>query len=385
MKRYNWRLPEGVGELLPPRAWDLEMIRRCVLDLFHSWGFEYVEPPIIEYLDSLLVAGGSDLDLQTLKVVDQRSGRMMGVRADITSQTARIDAHSLRAGGITRLCYAGTVVHANPAATLESRVPIKAGAELFGDASLAADAEVVALMLESLRRSGVETPVLVVGHMGVYNALVNALGEETEFDTQALFEAVQSKSETDIAQLLGDGEAADQLVRLPTLMGAVDSLADTRSALTNADALAAVDALAELVDLVKMRCTQVELRYDLAELAGYGYHNGPVFAAFHGDHGRVLARGGRYDGVGAVFGRARPATGFDVNLSRLIGASTPECGCIFAPWRAGDGEDLQGRIDTLRSQGERVVSALAAGQSAPAGCDRQLVLKGGVWQVHSIQ
>ncbi|MCZ6617424.1 MAG: ATP phosphoribosyltransferase regulatory subunit, partial [Gammaproteobacteria bacterium] len=150
MKHQNWRLPDGVDELLPPAAWALERIRRTVLDVFHVWGFDYVEPPLIEYLDALLVGSGNDLDLQTLKVVDQRSGRMLGMRADMTSQAARIDAHSLQTNEVQRLCYAGTVVHANPQAVLASRVPVKAGAEIFGSTSLAADAEVVALLVEVL-------------------------------------------------------------------------------------------------------------------------------------------------------------------------------------------------------------------------------------------
>jgi ATP phosphoribosyltransferase regulatory subunit len=383
VKRYNWRLPEGVEELLPPRAWELELIRRNVLDLFRTWGYEYVEPPIIEFLDALLVAGGHDLDLQTIKVVDQRSGQMMGVRADMTSQAARIDAHSLRRDGVTRLCYAGTVVHANPLATLESRVPIKAGAELFGDASIYADAEVIVLMIETLRHTGVERPVVVVGHMGVYASLVGEIAGEV--DERALFAAIQNKSETDVKQLIGAG-GGDELVRLPTLMGPAAALPGVRGALSSPDALRAVDALEQLVQVIAARCPEVELRFDLAELAGYGYHNGPVFAAFHGAHGRVLARGGRYDGIGGVFGRSRPATGFDLNLTRLLQGNGGHDQLLWAPWaesaRAGD---LAREVARLRAAGLRVAVALGAGDRPPAGCTEQLVPEGDGWHIRAIQ
>ena len=318
----NWRLPEGVDELLPPDAWSLELIRRRVLDLFRSWGFEYVDPPIIEYLDALLVGSGNDLDLQTLKVVDQRTGRLLGVRADMTSQAARIDAHSLQGDGVRRLCYAGTVVHANPAGVLDTRVPEKAGAEIFGAASLAADAEVIALLLEVLRVVGVDAPVLVLGHMGIYQGLIAPLALAPDLERQ-LFAAVQSKSETDIADLLAGRPGADLLVRLPTLMGRKAVLVEARAALRAAPAAVgeALDALERLAGQVIGHGTEIELRFDLAELAGYGYHNGPVFTAYQPSQGSAIARGGRYDGIGGAFGRARPATGFDGSLKQLLSGS----------------------------------------------------------------
>ena len=403
MKSESWRLPDGVDELLPPQAWRLELVRRKVLDLFHDRGFEYIEPPLIEYLDALLVAGGRDLDLQTLKAVDQRSGRLLGVRADLTSQAARIDASQLGAQGVARLCYAGPVVHANPQNLMDSRVPIKAGAEIFGSPDLEADAEIIALMLEVVRTAGCGNsgkrrlrcpiedcthvfkrgalgwdthvqwspdrhttwhsdikihaerkelfqeefsdwlddpdpsqhpnwfadsatvrPVLVLGDMGIYRALAASL-HLTEDDEQALFSAVQCKSQGDVRALVGDGALSDLLVALPGLMGRMDVL--DRACTELADAPAAVGSaltrLRRLVDLVAQRCPDADIRFDLAELAGYGYHNGPVFAAFHGGHGQALARGGRYDGIGATFGRKRPATGFDVNLKRLLNSATP--------------------------------------------------------------
>ncbi|MCZ6657810.1 MAG: ATP phosphoribosyltransferase regulatory subunit [Gammaproteobacteria bacterium] len=381
MKQRNWRLPDGVDELLPPRARSLELVRRAVLDLFHGWGFDYVEPPLIEYLDALLVAGGADLDLQTLKVVDQRSGRMLGVRADMTSQAARIDAHRIDHDGVTRLCYAGTVVYANPLAFAESRVPVKAGAEIFGSDSLAADEEVVALMVEVLRTAGVQKPLLVLGHMGIYHALTADL-ELNPHDAQALFEAVQSKSENDIADLLNGDASADLLVSLPRLMGSIEIVEEARATLASAPVKVqqSIDALQDLGERVQKRCPEVALRFDLAELAGYGYHNGPVFAAFHGDHGRALARGGRYDGIGAAFGRGRPATGFDVNLKQLLDVDVDDVPGVWAPWAEGQASvGLMRRVAELREAGYRVVCALSADQQRPPSCDAALQLEDGQW------
>lgn len=395
----NWRLPEGVDELLPPDAWALEEIRRRVLDVFRVWGFEYIDPPVIEYLDALLVGSGHDLDLQTLKVVDQRSGRLLGVRADMTSQAARIDAHSLPGDGVRRLCYAGTVVHANPAGVLDSRVPEKAGAEIFGAASLTADAEVIALLLEVLQAAGIGQPVLVLGHTGIYQSLIQPLALAPDLERQ-VFAAVQSKSETDIAELLGAGPGTRLLARLPTLMGRAAILAEAREALRDAPAgvAHALDALEELAALVTRHGSGIELRFDLAELAGYGYHNGPVFTAYQAARGSAIARGGRYDGIGAVFGRARPATGFDVSLKQLLGGANVQEVAIWAPWTGqpahvppaaplktsadrGQPEEMSARIRALRTEGEIVVVALSPEEEPPARCDRVLTLEDGRWSV----
>lgn len=399
MVNRKWRLPDGVDELLPPEAWALEQVRREVLDVFNSWGFDYIEPPVVEYLDALLVGAGpngglghqDDLDLQTLKVVDQRSGRLLGVRADMTAQAVRIDAHSRPSERVQRLCYAGPVVLANPAAALDSRVPLKAGAEIFGAPGLAADVEVICLLLEILERTGVEAPVLVLGHMGIYLSLVAPLGLDA-FTERQLFAAVQSKSEADIGELIGERSDAALLERLPTLMGGREVLEEARAAVAGGPpgAVAAVDALEALADGVLLRNPPVEVRYDLAELAGYGYHNGPVFSAYQADQGRAIARGGRYDGIGAPFGRSRPATGFDVNLRQLIGLSPAGTvgPSIWAPWTGGlDGDEavmLAAEVRRLRAAGERVVMALDGEDGAPAGCDRQLSYLAGEWKVEPL-
>lgn len=382
MADQKWRMPAGMDEWLPPAAWRLEQIRRQVLDIFRSWGYEYIQPPVVEYLDALLVGAGDELDLQTLKVVDQRSGRLLGVRADMTSQAVRVDAHSRPVEGIARLCYAGELVFANPASSVDTRAQLKAGAELFGTTSLNADAEVIALMIEVLAAAQVHNPVIVLGHMGIYQSLVAQL-ELSEQTRAQLFAAVQSKAETDIRELLPAGPVADALVALPALMGTSAVLDEARQQLGAAgpDALEALTQLDELAGKVSSRAPQVSVRFDLSELAGYGYHNGPVFSAYHADQGQALARGGRYDGIGGEFGRARPATGFDVSLKALVTAAQPEA-AIWAPWvedaqRAG----LESRVRELRAAGEIVVMAIDAADRAPDICVQALVAEGSGWKL----
>ena len=380
MTNRNWRLPAGVGELLPPNAWALELTRRRVLDVFRAWGFEYIEPPVVEYLDALLVGAGDDMDLQTLKTLDQKSGKLLGVRADMTAQAVRVDAHSRPEPGVQRLCYAGNVVFANPLSSLDDRVPLKAGAELFGAATLKADAEVIALMLEVLASVDVADPILVLGHMGIYHHLVAPLELPQALEAD-LFAAVQSKGETDIERLLEGRPEADLLVRLPGLMGDRDVLETARGLLAESgpSVAAAIDAVEELADLVLETTPHAELRFDLAELAGYGYHNGPVFSAYHAQAGRALARGGRYDGIGGAFGRARPATGFDVNLNELAAAVDGEVPAVWVPWTEGADPEREAVIRRLRGEGESVVVALTAEDERPRRCSRELVNRGGEW------
>ena len=379
----KWRLPHGVDELLPPVAAELEQLRRELLDLFVSWGYEYVEPPLVEYLDALLVGSGRDLDLQTLKVVDQQSGRMLGVRADMTSQAARIDAHSRQKSGVQRLCYAGPVIFANPGSALDTRNPFKAGAELFGSPALEADAEVVKLMLESLRVAGVDQPVLLLGHMGLYRALTAdlALSEEAE---RSLFDAVQRKAESDIADLLPAGETRDLLVALPTLMGDDAVLATARERFARAPEAAqrAIDELQQLVQMIR-QASDVEVRFDLSELAGYGYHNGPVFAAYQADQGASLAQGGRYDGVGRAFGRERSATGFDVRLKRLVGRARSDQTVVWAPFAPHDAA-LAELVGQLRADSHVVVCALADGEARDARCVSEIVMSDSGWTLTNV-
>ena len=386
----HWRLPKGVDELLPPRAWDLELLRRRVLNVFDQWGFDYIDPPLIEYLDALLVGSGEDLDLQTLKVVDQISGRQLGVRADMTSQAVRVDAHSVITDGVQRLCYAGPVVFANPASTQTSRVQLKAGAEIFGAPSIDADVEVVGLMLEALRVAQINTPVVLLGHMGIYRQLVSELlraGDLQPEQQARLFNSVQRKAESDIRELLGASVLSDMMVALPTLMGQPDILTEARQVLAYAPqgVLDSLDELALFAERVNLHCG-AEIRIDVAELSGYGYHNGAVFAVYHPEHGRALAQGGRYDGVGEAFGRARAATGFDMNLKQLLVSSDGQADVIFAPLQTQHElrASQRAKIETLRAAGSRVVSGLSEGEAAPAGCTRQLSHLDGRWQVVSL-
>jgi len=381
MENRNWRLPAGVDELLPPEAWSLELMRRRVLDVFRAWGFEYIDPPVIEYLDALLVGAGDDMDLQTLKAVDQSSGRQLGVRADMTAQAVRVDAHSRPCDGVQRLCYAGNVVFANPVSPLDARVPLKAGAELFGASSLKADAEVIALMLEVLDSTGIADPIVVLGHMGIYQSLISPLGLSPTREAE-LFAAVQSKAESDVARLIDESPEREAIIRLPGLMGERDMLDAARVQLADSanGVEKAIDQLDELADLVLAQSPAVQLRFDLSELVGYGYHNGPVFSAYHADIGRAVARGGRYDGIGAAFGRSRPATGFDVILNELGGTVTPDR-AIWVPWMdVADGtEGGHAAVRSLRMDGEVVVVALSADDERPARCDRVLNYRDGDW------
>lgn len=389
----NWRLPKGVDDLLPPAAWELETLRRRVLDLFVGWGFDYIEPPIIEYLDALLVGSGEDLDLQTLKVVDQVSGKQLGVRADMTSQAVRVDAHSRIKEGVQRLCYAGPVVFANPRIAQTSRVPFKAGAEIFGSNSLRADGEVMSLMLAAVQSAGVENPVLLLGHMGIYQSLLASVQADAQTDKKTdkideaeLFAAVQRKSQSDVEALLPDTECAHMIASLPLLMGGKDIIGTAQRELDGAPigVTTALEQLAELVELIEHDHPGIKVRIDVSELSGYGYHNGPVFAVYHPLHGRALAQGGRYDGVGAAFGRGRGATGFDMDLKALLTQSEAE-EVIFAPFVASAERPEQvAFLQALRAQGLRVVQALTQEELPPLECWRQVSKLDGVWQVLEI-
>ena len=385
----RWLLPDGIEEVLPPEAARIEVARRQVLDLFQSWGYEFVVTPHIEYLESLLVGASQDLDLRTFKVVDPLSGRQMGFRADITPQVARIDAHSLRREGPSRLCYAGSVLHANPRALSTSRSPIQLGAELYGDASIGSDLEVISLMLAMLELWQVPDVHMDLGHVGIYRGLARAAGLSGETE-QRLFDALQRKATDEVFELT-EGVAAGparMLRALVNLSGDRSVLGQAREILGGAPApvLAALDELLELAERLAARFPGLPLYFDLGELRGYHYHTGVVFAAFVPGVGQSIAQGGRYDDFGADFGRARPATGFSTDLKTLVTLGRAEVelpeGGIWMP----DSPDtaLWQTVCGLRSRGERVVQALpgqATQAAREAGCDRHLILQGGRWEV----
>lgn len=315
----RWLLPDGVEDVLPPEAKTLEGVRRRLLDLFEAWGYEYVIPPMVEYLESLLTGTGRDLDLKTFKVVDQMTGRMMGLRADITPQVARIDAHSLGRDGVVRLCYAGTVVHTQADSMLASRTPLSVGAELFGDASTRGDIEIVSLMVESLQSAGLEKIHVDLGNVDIFRQLVSTLNLAEEQQEQ-LFDAVQKKAVSEIERLCVDFELSerdsDLLQVLPGLCGGRDMLERANTLFKDFEGIATcIESLGQVAGALTSRFTDVEIYFDLSELRGYGYHTGIVFAAYTNSSQNIAAKGGRYDSVGQVFGRSgRSATGFSIDV-----------------------------------------------------------------------
>lgn len=388
VKKNRWLLPEGIEEVLPPQAQHLESLRRRVLDYYAGWGYELVLPPFIEYLDSLLTGTGNDLDLQTFKITDQLSGKLMGVRADITPQVARIDAHQLKRKTPTRLCYSGTVLLTRPDGFAGSRSPLQLGLELYGHAGVESDIEVLQLMVETLNLTGIQDPYIDLGHVGIFRGLARQAGLEAQAEAE-LFDALQRKARPEIQALLdGEDGAQRMLCALVDLNGGPEVLDQARTTLAEAgpEVLAALENLVQIAEGIQGRVPGLSLHFDLAELRGYHYHTGAVFAAFVPGQGQAVAQGGRYDDIGQVFGRARPATGFSADLKTLA-AMSPAVACrsgIFAP--ADTAPALQERVRALRADGERVICALP-GQSGGAvemGCDRALVLNGGTWDVVTV-
>ena len=385
----RWLLPDGIEEVLPPEAARIEAARRRVLDLFQCWGYELVITPHIEYLESLLTGAGQDLDLRTFKTTDPQSGRLIGFRADITPQVARIDAHTLHRDGPSRLCYAGSVLHARPRALSNSRSPIQLGAELYGDASTTSDVEVISLLLTVLALAEVPQVHMDLGHVGIYRGLARAAGLSGDAEQQ-LFDALQRKALDEVAQLTADlpVELARMLQALAELCGGREVLAKAQTSLAAAPAEVrqALNELVAIADTLSQRYPDLPLYFDLGELRGYRYHTGVVFAAFVPGVGQSIAQGGRYDDIGADFGRARPATGFSTDLKTLVtlGQRADDVlpGAVWAP--ASDDLLLWQAVVALRQNAERVVQALpgqALADASTVGCDRQLVLNDGQWHV----
>ena len=388
----RWLLPDGIEEVLPPMAGRVESLRRSLLDIYKSWGYDLVIPPFVEFLESLLTGSGSDLDLKTFKVTDQLTGRLMGVRADMTPQVARIDAHSLKHQGPTRLCYSGSVLHTRASNMLASRSPIQMGAELFGCDSLAADVEIISLMLETIHAAGVKEVCLDIGNVSIYRRLVAAAELEPTHETM-LFALLQRKDKAELRRFLSnevaDSVAARHLAVLVDFHGDSDVLHRAKLELDGApvDVLDEIDVLIELSAALKQSCPGVELYFDLSELRGYQYHTGVVFAAYATGHGEAIAKGGRYDDIGREFGRARPATGFSTDLKALIDLATTEEAeepVILTP--EGYDESLLTLVRSLRASGRTVVRALASdvSQEGQHQAAQQILNKGGQWVVVDI-
>jgi ATP phosphoribosyltransferase regulatory subunit len=314
----NWVLPERVEDVLPAEAERIEALRRLLLDHFREHGYRLVQPPLVEHLDSLLTGTGRDLDLQTFKVVDPMSGRLLGVRPDITPQVARIDAHLLNEAGVTRLCYAGSVLRTT-AGIGQTREVLQIGAELFGAAGIEGDTEVIRLLLSALAAAGVGGLHLDLGHVGVYRALAAGAGVAGDGEDSDLFDALSAKDVPAVAALTAKLPAAwrDALVALPSLYGpARDVLASARERLPDIPAVR--NALVALEALAKAGEPGVDaLHIDLGDLRGYHYHSGAIFSAYTAGQAAAIGNGGRYDGIGKAFGRARPATGFTLDLRQL--------------------------------------------------------------------
>ncbi|HXF47436.1 MAG TPA: ATP phosphoribosyltransferase regulatory subunit [Burkholderiaceae bacterium] len=372
----RWLLPEGISDVLPAEARRVEELRRALLDLYASYGYQLVIPPLIEYLDSLLTGTGRDLDLRTFKLVDQLSGRQLGLRADITPQTARIDAHILNRSGVVRLCYAGSVLHTRPAHPLATRQPIQVGAELYGHEGPAADAEVQELAVASLRRAGVERVLLDLGHTGIVRAL---LADAPAAVAEDILEALAAKDMPTLREAAARAAPATAaaVLTLTRLHGDASVIDEARRELPATREIGrALDDLARLVEASRADAVSV----DLADLHGYRYYTGVNFAAYAAQVSSALLRGGRYDDIGRAFGRARPATGFSIDLrdlARLNHAATPAA--ILAP---ADGDrELARVVDELRARGEVVVRQLTPGESAPEAVDRVLRRIDGRWQI----
>ncbi|MCB1733744.1 MAG: ATP phosphoribosyltransferase regulatory subunit [Gammaproteobacteria bacterium] len=389
MKDQRWILPEGIEEVAPPRAHELEVLRRELVDLYATWGYRLIMPPMVEYLESLLVGSARDLDLDTVKFVDQVSGRMMGIRADMTPQAARIDAHHFHTDAPVRLCYLGTVLHARPDAFGGTRSPLQVGCELYGHDGADSDAEIITLMLATLRATGINDYFVDLGHVGIFRGLARHAGLDTVSEA-ALFDMLQRKARPEMSDYLQGRVTpgnAKMLLALVELNGAASMLEEAAEVLAEAgdEARAALAELQELARMLSRDNPDVNFHYDLAELRGYQYQTGVVYAALVPGVGREVARGGRYNEIGRVFGRARPATGFSADLKTLMVAgsrlNSVENVPIYAP--ADSDPELRERIAQLRASGESVLRALPGqhGGAAETGCRRQLVRSASGWQV----
>ena len=318
-----WMLPEGVEEVLPPVAWALESLRGRLLSHYRDAGYQLIMPPLIEHLDALLTGAGNLLEQQTFKLTDPASGRLLGLRADMTPQAARIAARHFANTELVRLCYLGSVLRTQANTPGGARAPMQVGCEIFGDASIDADIEVLGLMLDTLRLAGISDVYVGLGHLALYHRLVAALPLDAADETE-LFDILQRKSHPDFAAFAGAHSMPQEMfASIATLMdlnGGVDVLDRARQVLRPEDPAisAALDGLSRATAHLRQHRPETRIHLDLADLRGYRYETGMVFAAFVPGHGRELARGGRYDGAGREFGLARPATGFSADLNELL-------------------------------------------------------------------
>ena len=382
----RWLLPENIADILPSEARKIEDLRRILLDRFQAYGYELVMPPMLEYLDSLLTGSGQDLNLKTFKLVDQISGRTLGLRADMTPQVARIDAHLLNRQGVTRLCYAGSILHTRAAAGSSSREQLQLGAEIYGHAGWEADLEIQALLNDVLNMSQVGEITLDMSHAGLLTAILGDFAPKLE-SLEALYSALQTKDLPGLNQVLSDwpSEVKSAVLALANLSGSPEKvLAQARQNLPKTAAVkAALDELERLCVAVADLPNSPQLNLDLSDLKGYQYHSGVMFAAYVEGLPVAIARGGRYDMVGKAFGRSRPATGFSLDIMTLARISKKDSRktAILAPW--SNDQTLSQEIAQLRSQGQVVIQLLPGHEQDgdEFHCDRELVNQKGAWVI----
>ena len=383
----RWLLPDGIEEVLPPQARGVEQLRRHLLDDFDRWGYDFVIPPALEYLDSLLTGTARDLDLQTFKVTDQLSGRLMGLSADTTPQTARIDAHSWAQEGVSRLCYCRTVFHAKAASILAGRTPTQIGAELYGEAGASADIEIISLMLNALQQAGLQDLHLDLGHVGIFKAF-SAKAQLSNVAEEQLFALLKVKCATDLdawaEEHLDDIALTSAFKAIVRLQGGIEVLDQVDEQLSQV-----VPEVSAIIEHLKQVCHAIMARYnvpmyfDFTDLRGYNYHTGLVFATYVPGYGDAIAQGGRYNETGAVFGRARPATGFSADLkvlAQLGKFSTAQADIVKAPSPYGQPQEqeLLNLIAELRANGKRVEVQLS-GELLTSGA--RIELKNDQWQL----
>ena len=384
-----WLLPEHIADVLPTQARRIEDLRRGLLDRARGYGFELVMPPLLEHLESLLSGTGRELDLQTFKLVDQLSGRTLGLRADTTAQAARIDAHLLNREGITRLCYCGPVLHTRPAGLAATREPLQFGAEIFGHAGLEADLEAAELALDCLQLAGVTQPVIDLADARVLRGVLAGVPLEAA-QLQDVAHALSEKDAPAVAALTRGApeEARAALQSLLRLYGGDEMLDAARRELpARALVRRALDDLQWLAMHLRQAYPDLRIGFDLSDMSGYAYYSGPRFAVYGAGCSDALARGGRYDEVGAIFGRNRPAVGFSLDLKTLaeVAVETPIPTAIRAPW--GEDPDLRAAVRRLRAAGETVLTVLPGHEPEAASfdCDRELVPVGGRWTLRSVE
>lgn len=391
----TWLLPDGITESLPDDADKHEALRRQLINLYATWGYRLVMPPLVEYLESLRAGMGTQLDLQTFKLTDQLNGRMMGIRADMTPQVARMDAHRISKGevkaAVNRLCYIGTVLRTRSAQQGGSRSPIQVGAEIFGHAGVESDYEIISLMLETLTSLKITDIILDMGHVGVANGVAEHVGL-TARQRDNYFDMLARKSIPEIKVWLADenidSASSEMLMELPVLNGSI-KIIDTAQVKLKAAGGKVQEALAHLQQITKIvsaNFPDLTLNIDLAEMRGYSYHTGITYAAYLPGEGNAIAHGGRYDGIGEAFGNSRPAIGFSADLSELVELfeyQTSANNAILAP--AKTNQKLSELISSLRNEGEVVIRELAGqSQASSLACNRKIEQLGDDWIVVSI-